>query len=297
MLRNRRVPQIDLNHKKLPKVNGKKDKFFESQNEIVVTQEIVPSLNHDAVAGGSGDGRCKNQKFRKLNKLNFVAKPTDNIGDGVVRTKKKREQQYEKKSTRSVGNGQTRNKKSNAEMNEDLNKTLNESEISEENRIAEYDNFDQPKSPTPGENDVGYDEDFDYENLECQENKLNGDQPESPIQNQENQDQDYFEDTEYENSQENFIMDVLKGFNKDIGTLYSKTNAIELGLKEIKGMLEDRPIRAPISPRIKRKSAFFLLPKLPLLKRSHVRKMESDINVIEEFKEQLVRNLYLNSLN
>lgn len=102
---------------------------------------------------------------------------------------------------------------------------------------------------------------------------------------------------------------MLKEFNKDIGALYLKTNKIEADLKEIKEMLKSRPpqqqcIRS-ISSRLKQKSAFSLLQKLPLLKKSHERKMETNIKDEdnEDYKDQLVSiflsfdNININSLH
>lgn len=86
--------------------------------------------------------------------------------------------------------------------------------------------------------------------------------------------------------------ELMKGFSKDIGSLFAKTNNLERELKEKKRLLQERPrhqcnIRS-LSSQLKEKSSFYLVPKLPLMKRSHVRKMQADIEDNEEYKIQFV---------
>lgn len=85
---------------------------------------------------------------------------------------------------------------------------------------------------------------------------------------------------------------ILSGFNKDIGTLYSKTDRIESDVKEIRRLLEvqqNKPCSyRSLSSRLKEESATSLLPKIPLGKKSFVRKMESDAGENDEYKKQMV---------
>lgn len=98
---------------------------------------------------------------------------------------------------------------------------------------------------------------------------------------------------EKEPEEEHCIAGTLRGFSKDIGSLYSKTDGLERDVKEIKRLLQNRPhqhqcnIRT-LSAQFQEKSAYYLVPKLPLLKRSHVRKMQSDLEDNDKYKMQLV---------
>lgn len=106
----------------------------------------------------------------------------------------------------------------------------------------------------------------------------------------ENDQENSFDDTEA--FTENCIGGILKGFNKDIGTLFLKTSSIESDIKEIKRLLKSRPSQncsfRSLSSQFKENSAFSLLPKFSLTKKSHVRKMESDAGENEEYKTQMV---------
>lgn len=99
-------------------------------------------------------------------------------------------------------------------------------------------------------------------------------------------------DTDTESLSGNCLLGMLKGFNKDIGALYTKTNSIEDDIKEIKRVLKTRPSQhctfRSLSSQFKQSSAYSLLPKFPLLKKSHVRKMESNAEENEEYQLQMV---------
>ncbi|KAJ6648103.1 hypothetical protein Bhyg_03328 [Pseudolycoriella hygida] len=92
-----------------------------------------------------------------------------------------------------------------------------------------------------------------------------------------------------ESLSENCLDGVLQGFDKDIGALYSKVNGIENDVKEIKRLMEKRQSQPctirTLSSQLKEKSS--LLPKLPLKKKSYVRRMESDAGESEKYKEQM----------
>lgn len=107
---------------------------------------------------------------------------------------------------------------------------------------------------------------------------------------QDNIDENEFEDLDLE---DNCLEDVLKEVNKDIGALYSKTDKIEADLKEIKQILLTRPSQhciRTVSSRFKQKTSYALLPKLPLLKKSAVRQMNTNAEDedSDEYTDQLV---------
>lgn len=105
-----------------------------------------------------------------------------------------------------------------------------------------------------------------------------------------------------EHSDIDCVESVLKGLNKDIGQLYSKSDKIEKDVKELKKLLLARQSRTcirAVSSRLKLQLAFHLLPKFPLQKKSLVRKVdrefegEDDENDNEEYKEQLVSEFFV----
>lgn len=114
---------------------------------------------------------------------------------------------------------------------------------------------------------------------------------------QDNIKENEFEDLDLE---DNCLEDVLKEINKDIGSLYSKYNKIGADLKEIKQILLTRPSQhciRTVSSRFKQKTSYALLPKLPLLKKSAVRKMNTNAEDedSDEYTDQLV-SLFLKCL-
>lgn len=108
------------------------------------------------------------------------------------------------------------------------------------------------------------------------------------VQNVENKD----DNIDTESLGDDCLADILKGFNKDIGSLYSKTNSLESDVREMKRLLKDQQTKKcscrSLSSQFKQKSAEILIPKLPLVKPSHVRKMQSSINDNEEYESQIV---------
>lgn len=112
------------------------------------------------------------------------------------------------------------------------------------------------------------------------------------------EDNDDYE-TDAESTSGNCLDGILKGFNKDIGALYTKTNSIESELKEIKRLLKSRPTQhcayRSLSSQFKENSTISLLPKFPLLKKSEVRKMENYAEENEDYKSQLVSSLSIDT--
>lgn len=99
-------------------------------------------------------------------------------------------------------------------------------------------------------------------------------------------------DTDAETISGNCIDGMLKGFNKDIGALYNKTNSIEMEIKEIKRLLKSLSTQhcacRSLTSQFKQNSASSLLPKFPFLRKSEVRKMENNSGENEDYKLQMV---------
>lgn len=91
-----------------------------------------------------------------------------------------------------------------------------------------------------------------------------------------------------ENSENFFNLTVqkaMKGFRKDINVLYKRTDAHEKELKELKKRDKTPIIRLPTSH--SEEWDFSLLPKIPLTKAKHIKKMEDSL-VDAEYQKQLV---------
>lgn len=67
---------------------------------------------------------------------------------------------------------------------------------------------------------------------------------------------------------------------------------MEKELKDIKTLVKYRAAKSPsILTYYEDETNFTLLPKIPLIKKKHVRNIDNSINADEMFKKQLVRNI------
>lgn len=231
-------------------------------------------------------------------KLNIRSTPAHQMGDGMNLSKTSR------KTTGIQRQGRERFEKD----SEDESSGSQNSFVVNENRDPE-DNGDQSETSNSPESTNKEHPHYNREDhdLHIQELRdqylLDREVQDDDLRDQELQDEDLrsnVDDIGSEDSEvpeENCIEKVMKEFGKDIGALYSKTNNIESDMKEIKKILKARPpqncIYRSISSRYKQKTAFLLLPNFLLLKKSHVRNMETSIYDNEDYKDQLVSERFI----